>query len=90
MRSLFPSTHTNTHKPTQVLCCHVRKKAAAEAFSRNRKCVCVTHPRRGSADCEQQPLCMKGLAAAQPLRPSSFPEAGNSGVNSGTFVLFFL
>lgn len=56
------------HTPLpQELCCHVRKKAAAEASGRNRKWVCVTHTRRGSADCEQQPLCMNVLAAVQRL-----------------------
>lgn len=63
-------THTS---PPQELCCHVRKKAAAEASARNRKWVCVTHPGRGSADCERQRLCVNVLAAVQPL-PSSFPK----------------
>lgn len=54
------------HTPLpQVLCCHVRKKAAAEASARNRKWGCVTHTRRGSADCEQQLLCMNMLASVQ-------------------------
>lgn len=51
----------------QELCCHVRKKAATEASGRNRKQICVTHARRGSADCERQPLCMNVLVAVQRL-----------------------
>lgn len=37
--------------PPQGLCCHVRENGATEASHRNRKWVCVTHPRRGSAEC---------------------------------------
>lgn len=44
-------SNTWTSPPPRGLCCHVRKNGATEASHRNRKWVCVTHPRRGSAEC---------------------------------------